>query len=69
MKLRQYELVQRISETASRTMIVWLEDGRAKVGDKVTLKDYDDPEAEWEVRHEFCSIEHHNLKRGWDNNI
>ena len=50
-------------------MIAWLEDGRVKVGDRVTLKDYEDADIEWEVTHEFCAIEHHNIKRGWDNNI
>lgn len=44
-------------------MTVWLEDERANVGDRVTLKDSDSPEREWTVAEAYSSQDHDSLNR------
>lgn len=62
MTLRQYKL-----KSGDRELICWLEDGRAKVGDAVTLKDNENHDEWWEVVEAYSTTDH--LNRGWDNNI
>lgn len=77
MKLRQYTLRTTIDshntahDFGFRDIVVWLEDGRAKVGDKVTLKDTDEPEREWQVLAAHSDIDSKHLKdhRGFGESI
>lgn len=77
MKLRQYTLRTVIDghgaayDFGFRDMVVWLEDGRAKVGDKVTLKDSDEPERQWVVLVAHSDIDSKHLKdhRGFGDSI
>ena len=53
MILRQYELTHE-----GQTLVCWLEDGRIKVGDAVTLKDPPGKEdALWSVKHSYSTID------------
>ncbi len=77
MKLRQYTLRTLIDNHSPahnfgfRDIVAWLEDGRAKVGDKVTLKDSDEPEREWTVLAAHADIDSKHLKdhRGFGDSI
>lgn len=62
MKLRQYKLrsVSQPFNGTFREMTVWLEDGRAKIGDSVTLKDTDEPNRLWEICEAYGATD--NLK-------
>ena len=64
MKLTQYKL-----RSDASFIICWLEEGRAKIGDKVTLKDLNDQERLWTIEEEYSSIESDKINRGWDIDI
>ena len=64
MKLRQYTI-----RSGATFQTCWLEEGRAKEGDSVTLKDSDDPERLWKIEKAYSAIDSGNINRGWDNNI
>lgn len=66
MKLRQYRLRSKVLENADGYMelVVWLEDGRAKVGDYVTLEDATEPERKWQVVEAYNNIDHDKLQGG-----
>ena len=51
MTLQQYKLV-----AGNQNIVAWLEAGRAKVGDRVTLKDNDDDQLQWTVAEAYSSI-------------
>jgi hypothetical protein len=40
-----------------------------KVGDKITLKDSDDPKAFWEIINIYETVQRTSINRGWNNNI
>lgn len=50
-------------------IVCWLEDGRVKVGDKITLRDYPEPDREWVVEKDYSTVDDKHLNRGWNNNI
>lgn len=60
MTLRQYRL-----ENENASMICWLEDGRVKVGDRVTLRDSDDDAVLWQVKEAFSATDSSHINRGW----
>lgn len=64
MILRQYTL-----RSDKIVIVCWLEDGRVKVGDVITLKDIKDEEMEWTVQASYSAVDEKHLNRGWDNNI
>ena len=70
MQLRQYTLAS-FDETINgyRTETCWLEDGRAKDGDYLTLKDSDEPDRLWKVLKTFSAVDSSHINRGWKNNI
>lgn len=54
----------------SRHMVCWVpQDKRLKVGNRVTLKSYEDPTFLWEIQFVSEPLKAHEINHGWNNNI
>lgn len=61
-------LVQVDLRAGNREMTCWVED-RVKVGNVITLKNYEHPSRLWEVLRVGEPKDRSQINRGWNNNI
>ncbi len=63
------ETLTRYHLVSGDTYMNVLLDQKVSRGSRVTLKDDTDPDREWTVKDRFETLERHDIKRGWNNNI
>lgn len=64
------KLVQVRIRSGCTELTCWVESGRARAGDQITLKNSDDPAQQWCVMWAGCQFRAPAaISRGWHNNI
>jgi hypothetical protein len=56
-------------KSGTLTMVTWVEANKVKVGNVITLKNFDDPDREWRVMSVGEAKDSSEIYRGWNNNI
>lgn len=63
------KIVQAELRSGTAYLMCWIDEGKAKVGDLITLKDHDNPRKLWTILSFGAIKEKSEINRGWSNNI